>query len=130
MGFFSNWKKSSEKSRLMKSAAAKVQSGGMKDAVEEICAFYKKDEAFSNIIDHFKATPADVESIIKGIMFSGFGGSVKGHYVPVSAVLFHDTLAYMLRVERGQVSKSQAYFEVQDYFNSGSIVFQPERAFH
>lgn len=130
MGLFSKWKQSSTKSRLMQSAAKQIKSGQLAPAVQEIFAFYQSDDAFKNILSHFNATPADIEAIITGLMFSGAGGTYKGHFIPVSAVLFHDTLAYMLRAERGQVTKAQAYFEVLEYFQSGTIVFQPERAFH
>lgn len=130
VGLFSKWKKSAAKSRLIQSAAKQVQSGQTAAAVGDIFDFLQTDEAFRRIIAHFKATATDIERIIIGLMFSGAGGTYRGHFVPVSAVLFHDTLAYMLRVERGQVSRAQAYFDVLDYFQSGGVVFQPERAFH
>lgn len=114
----------------MQSAAKQVQSGQSALAVDEIFDFLQSDEAFRRIIAHFKATPTDIKEIITGLMFSGAGGTYRGHFVPVSAVLLHDTLAYLLRTQRGQVSRAQAYFEVLDYFQSGGIVFQPERAFH
>ncbi len=130
MGLFSKWKQSSAKSGLMKSAAKQVQSGQITLAIQEIFKFYQSDDTFKNILDHFNATPDDIEAIIKGLMFSGAGGKYKGHFIPVSAVLFQDTLAYLLRSERGQVTKSQAYFEILEYFQSGAIVFEPEKAFH
>jgi hypothetical protein len=130
VGLFSKLKQSTSKSRLMQSAAQQVQSGQLASAIQSIFAYYQSDEAFKNILTHFKATPADIDSIVTGLMFSGAGGTFKGHFVPVSAVLFHDTLAYLLRAERGQVPKVQAYVEVLDYFQSGATIFQPERAFH
>jgi len=130
MGFFSKWKNSAAKSKLMQSAARQVQSGKLAEAVQEIFAFLQSDKAFVSIIDHFNATPGDIKSIITGLMFSGDGSTVRGHYIPVSAVLFHDTLAYMLRSERGQVAKPKAYSEIQEYFQSGAIVFKPEKEFH
>lgn len=128
--FFDKLKKSVVKSKLIKSATLKAQSGFLEPAVNEIFDFYKTDDAFTSIIEHFNATPKDIESIIQGLMFSGAGGTYRGHFVPVSSVLFHDTLSYLLRSERGQVPKAQAYFEIQDYFRSGGVVFEPERRFH
>ena len=130
MGLFGKLKQSISKSRMMQSAAQQVQSGHLAPALQSIFEYYQSDEAFKRILAHFKATPADIESIITGLMFFGAGGTFKGHFVPVSAVLFHDTLAYLLRAERGQVSKARAYIKVLDYFQSGSVIFQPERAFH
>lgn len=130
MGLFDKFKKSAAKSTLMKSAAHQVQSGAMEPAVSEIFAFYQTDDAFKSIISNFNATPKDIESIIQGLMFSGAGGAYRGHFVPVSAVLFHDTLAYLLRSERGEVPKAQTYIEIQEYFQSGGIVFEPERRLH
>lgn len=78
----------------------------------------------------FNATQDDIENIVLGIMMAGYGAEFGGHFVPTSAVLFHDTLAYCLRAERGQVAKADAYFEVHEYFRTGAIVFEPEKAFH
>jgi hypothetical protein len=115
--------------RLLKSATKKVQSGGeISGAVDDIYKYYNTDETFARILDQFKATPQDIASIILGCMAAGAGGTYRGHYVPVSAVLYPDTLAYMLRALRGQVPKGEAYHSVMDYFESGAIVFQPERA--
>ncbi len=130
MSFFSKFKQSTAKSRLMKSAAKQVQSGLISEAVKEIFDFYQTDEAFLKILSTFNATQADIKEIILGLEFSGAGGTYKGHYVPVSAVLFHDTLAYLLRTERGQVEKKKAYYEVMNYFQTGGIVFEPEHALH
>ncbi|MCL7423277.1 MAG: hypothetical protein M8364_20515 [Methylobacter sp.] len=118
MGLFSKFKQSATKSRLMQSAAQQVQSGQMAPALKSIFDYYQADEALKHILAHFEATPADIEAIITGLMFSGAGGTFKGHFVPVSTVLLHDTLAYLLRAERGQIPKAQAYFEVRDYFQS------------
>lgn len=129
MGLFDKFRNSASKSHLIQTASQHVQAGQLNVAVQDIFSFYQSDEAFKNILAYFKATPKDIEEIIIGLMFSGAGVCGK-HFVPVSAVLFHDTLAYLLRVERGQVQKTQAYFEVQEYFRSGAIVFEPERTFH
>ena len=130
MGFLGRLKQSLSKAKLMKSAAKQVEAGRAGDAANEIFAFYQTDPSFQLIISTFKATPADIESIMLRLMFSGAGGKYRGLYVPVSAVLVYDTLAYLLRSERGQVQKAQAYSEVMDYFQKGKMVFEPERAFH
>ena len=130
MGFFGNLKKSFSKSGLMKNAAQQVQSGDLASAVKSIYAYHKSDKEFMSIHEHFSSSEADIEKIIKAIMASGFGGTIRGHYVPVSAVLFHDTFAYMLRAQNGQVEKGKAYFQVQDYFATGEIIFKPEHEFH
>ena len=41
-------------------------------------------------------------------------------------VLFADTLAYLLRAVRGQIPKVGAYHKVDEYFRTGSLVFEPE----
>lgn len=130
MGLFSKFRQSAAKSKLIKEAAALAQSGRVPEAVNAIYDYLEKDEVFISILTTFDATKDDIENIIAGIMMAGYGAEFGGHFVPVSAVLFHDTLAYCLRAECGQVSKPDAYFEVHEYFRSGSLVFEPEQAFH
>lgn len=130
MGLFSNLRRSAGKSNFIKSASHKFRSGKQKEAVDEIYEYMENDEQFSKVLRHFTATRDDIEHIIFGIMASGAGTTARGHFVPVSAVLFPDTLAYLLRAERGQVSPAEAHFQVMDYFESGALVFQPERRFH
>ena len=130
MGFFSNLKRSTQKSQLMKSAAARVQAQDIAGALDEVYAYLKADDVFGAVLEHFDATRTDIEAIVIGLMMSGNGGTYKGHFVPVSAVLFPDTLAYLLRSERGQIEKADAYFQVSEFFRAGKLVFEPERAFH
>ena len=60
---------------------------------------------------------------------SGASDSYKGHFSPISGVLFADTLAYLLRGQRGQVSKIDSYYEVNEYFRTGAMLFKPEVTF-
>jgi hypothetical protein len=126
MKFFSNLKRSAQKSRLMKSAAAQVQGGDFDTAIIEIFAYLNTDDVSREILSSFDGKKEDIQAIVLGIMASGAGGTFKGHFVPVSAVLFPDTLAYLLGSERGQVGKAEAYFQVMSYFQSGAIVFKPK----
>ena len=130
MGFFKKMKQSASKSKLIKTASGHAQAGQIDRAVQEIYEYLQSEDTFRSILATFDATDSDIEAIISGIMMSGYGAEFGGHYVPVSAVLFHDTLAYCLRAERGQVSKADAYFQVHEYFRSGALIFEPERAFH
>lgn len=130
MGIFSNLRRSTQKSRLMKSAAARLQTQDLSGAIDDIYSFLQADDLFRTVLAHFNANRKDVEAIVLGLMMSGAGGTYRGHFVPVSAVLFPDTLAYLLRSERGQVGKAEAYFQVEEYFRTGAMIFEPERAFH
>jgi hypothetical protein len=117
------------KSRLIAECGARVEAGDL-SAVDDIVAHILSNPAFAQVIAYFSLTRQDVEAIIIGVMVSGYGARYGQHFVPVSAVLFPDTLAYLLRAERGQVSKGEAYFQVSDHFRRGGLVFEPERAFH
>jgi hypothetical protein len=130
MSILSSLKRSAQKSRLMKSAAARAQALDLDGAIDDIYSYLQADEQFRTVLTHFGADRKDIEAIVSGLMMSGHGGTHRGHFVPVSAVLFQDTLAYLLRAERGQVGKAEAYFQVEQYFRTGSLVFEPERAFH
>src|SRR5688572_9873378 len=75
VGLFKRWRQSVAKSSLILSAAQQVQAGQLKEAVREIYSFYQSDEVFQKIIGFFRATPADVESIVSGLMMSGAGAT-------------------------------------------------------
>ena len=92
MGFFKKLKQSASKSKLIKTASAHVQAGQIDLAVQEIYEYLQGEDVFQSILATFDATDKDIEAIISGIMMSGFGAEFRGHYVPVSSVLFHDTL--------------------------------------
>ena len=107
-----------------------MQSFNLDKAINDIYEFMKSDELFSAVLDEFGATSEDLSEIISGMMMAGAGATYRGHYVPVSALLFPDTLAYLLRSQRSDVDKAEAYFEVLDYFQTGAIRFQPKAQFH
>lgn len=130
MGFLKNIRRSVGKSRLIKDATANFKQGYTGEAIDQIYDYLSKDETFFQVLEYFQASRKDLETIIWEFMASGAGGTYKGHFVPVSAVLFPDTLAYLLRAERGQVNKTEAFFQIQEYFRSGGIHFEPERQFY
>ena len=96
--------------------------------MEDIAKYYETDPIFSNILYEFNATLQDVEAIIISLMAAGAGETWRGHFVPISAVLYPLTLSYLLRVRRGEVPPAQAYFEIMAYFRSGAMMFGPEQA--
>jgi hypothetical protein len=115
--------------RLLRSATKKLQSGAeMSSVMEDIAKYYETDPIFPNLLQEFNATMKDVEEIILAQMAAGAGETWRGHYVPVSAVLYPLTLSYLLRVRRGEVPPAQAYFEIMEYFRSGAMIFGPEQA--
>ena len=57
---------------------------------------------------------------------SGSASEAKGHFTPISGLLFPDTLAYLLRGQRGQISKTETYYQVMRHFETGSLIFMPE----
>lgn len=128
MGVLNRLRRSVRKSRLIKKATARIRSIDLHGAVDEIYRYLCSDDIFKEVIRHFNATRDDIEAIMLGLMLSGAGATHRGHFVPVSAVLFPSTLAYLLRSERGQISKGEAYFQVHDYFRQGAIFFAPEVA--
>jgi hypothetical protein len=130
MGLLANWRRSLAKSRLIRSATAHVRAGQLEVAVEEIWGFISVDPVFARVLQHFAAGRHEISKAIQGMMMGGAGQTFRGHFVPVSALLFPDTLAYVLRAERGQVPRIAAYFELVEYFRKREMVFRPERAFH
>jgi phage shock protein PspC (stress-responsive transcriptional regulator) len=115
--------------RLLRSATRKLQSGAPISTVTAgIAKYYETDQVFSNVLREFNATMEDVQAIILGLMAAGAGGTYRGHFVPVSAVLYPLTLSYLLRARRGEVPTAQAYGEIMEYFRSGPIMFEPEQA--
>ncbi len=129
MGLFDAFKHSAAKSRVIADCGQRLEAGDF-SAIDTIYAHLRSNPIFAPVLAHFSATKDDIEAIVAGIMMSGNGARYGNHFVPVSAVLFPDTLAYLLRAERGQVSKAEAYFQVNDYFRRGATIFEPEKAFH
>ena len=129
MGFISAWKRSFRKSVLIKQAAVDAQAFRHDKAIDDIHSFMISDQVFAKVLERFNATKSDIEAIMFGIMAAGAGGTYRGHFVPVSALLFPDTLTYLLRAERGEVGKAEAYSQVLEYFRTGAIVFESEKQF-
>ena len=122
MGIFASIKKS----KFIVYVINKGADGDL--AVDEIFDFITKHKDLSKIAKEFSATENDIENIMKGMLNSGATSSYKGHFSPVSGVLFADTLAYLLRSERGQISKNIAYMAVDCHFARGNMIFEPEVA--
>jgi hypothetical protein len=129
MGFLNilNIRKGMRQVRLLRSATENVHSGDMASAMEEIFKYYGTDPLFDQVLREFNATRDDIEAIILGCRAAGTG-TYRGHFVPVSAVLYPMTLSYLLRSQRGEVPKAEAYYHVDKYFESGALVFEAERA--
>ena len=94
--------------------------------VHEIFDFITKHKDLSKVAIEFNATPEDIENIINGMIEHPQSGVYRNHFTPVSGVLFADTLAYLLRSARDQVSEDTAYMEVNNYFLAGDMIFEPE----
>ena len=127
MGFFGSIRffSSIKKSKFIAYASNKhLKEGNM--PAGEIFDFITKHKDLSRVAREFNATRDDIEHIINGMLGSLHSGVHKGHFTPVSGVLFADTLAYLLRSERGHVSKDTAYMEVNYHFLSGKMIFEPE----
>lgn len=122
MGIFRNIRRSASKSILMKSAAKKLKTGT--SPLEDIFTFYNSDAQFAAIIKNFKITEDEVSKIMLTLMLNA-GGTYRGHFVPISALLFPDTLVYMLRAHRGEVPLAEACAQVDGYFRTGAIIFDP-----
>ena len=123
MGIFASIKKS----KFIIHVVNKCADGDM--PVDEILGFITKHKDLSKVAREFNTTRDDIENIINGMLASGAADSYRGHFSPISGVLFADTLAYLLRGQRGQVSKIDSYYEVNEYFRTGAMLFKPEVTF-
>jgi len=150
MGFFSSFRQSMQKSAFITDVTRRyaalsfdptgditaqfvkaAASAGQKDAIiQEIYGYIVADPVLSPVLSAFDGTEHDIKAIIAGMEAAGAGGDYRGHYAPISGVLFADTLAYLLRAQRGQVPEADAYFDVMMYWKTGARVFEPERKFH
>ena len=130
MGFFCSIRffSSIKKSKFIVYAANKHLQEGI-IVTDEILDFINNHKDLSIVSKAFNATGDDIENIIKGMMASGAGGCHRGHFSPISGVLFTDTLAYLLRGQRGQIPEPDSYYEVNEYFRSGAMLFEPEITF-
>ena len=116
-----------KKSRFIAHASNKYLKEGTLPA-HEIFKFITAHKDLSRVAKEFNATVDDIENLFTGMLASPHIGHVidRGHFVPVSGLLFADTLSYLLRSQRGQVSENVAYMEVGYHFSSGQLLFEPE----
>ena len=124
MRFFSSIKKSKF---IVYASNRHLKDGIM--PVREIVDFIYRHKDLSRVAREFKATRKDIENITTGMLGSPSSGVYRGHFTPVSSVFSADTLSYLLRSQRGQVSEDTAYMEVNNYFLSGDMLFEPEIRF-
>ena len=96
--------------------------------VDEIFSYINQHKDLVKVASEFNATREDISSIMGGMLTSGTAGFHKGHFSPISGVLFADTLAFLLRGQRGQIPEINTYIEVEEYFRTGSLFFKPEIA--
>jgi TPR repeat protein len=119
--------KSFRQVRLLRSAAHKFHSGDVDAAIDEIYKYYDTEPAiYAAILSRFHATKDDIRSIMMNLAAAG-GGTYRGHFVPVSAVIYPMTLSYMLRTLCGQVEVADAYYAVDEFFRTGALVLQAEK---
>ena len=123
MGIFDSFKKS----KFIKQAIGKYEADGT-IPVNDILVFIRTTEPLASVAKQFSLTRNDLENIAWGMMANGAASNAKGHFTTISGLLFPDTLAYLLRGERGQldVSKTETYHQVMTHFETGSLVFMPE----
>ena len=100
MGIFDSVKKS----KFIKHAMRRYKQEGS-IPVDEIFEFIQKTEPLSSVATDFDLTKDDLKNITLGMIASGSASEAKGHFTPISGLLFPDTLAYLLRGQRGQISK-------------------------
>ena len=113
-----------EKSRFILYAIEQCRDG--EAPIDEIFEFIKESKQLAPVAESFELTREDLDDIIDGMVACDAAGSHNGHFSPISGVLFADTLAYLLRAVRGQIPKVGAYHKVDEYFRTGSLVFEPE----
>ena len=113
-----------KKSKFIKRAIRRYMEEG-EAPVDEIYEFIKGNKQLAPVAESFELTKEDVNHIIVGMMACGAGGRHKGHFSPISGLLFADTLAHLLRAQRGHFSEVDAYYEVNEHFRTGALVFRP-----
>ncbi len=130
MGFFKTLKDSFSKNKIIKSATEAATNGNINSSAEIIYDHISSNDQFYLVIKDFHIQLNDIKNLLVDMTFAGLGINLHGHYVPVSALLFPDTLAYLMRIRSGQVDKAKAFNEILSYFKNNEIVFIPERRFH
>jgi hypothetical protein len=87
------------------------------EARERMFKYCLSDPILSQIIQKHNATKDDLENLYTKILVIGAGQWVKGHFVAVSALLFHHTLDYLLgkymldEIDPGETYRVIKYFQ-------------------
>ena len=78
------------------------------------------------VIKKFNLKKSDLENIVEYFELNGGAQYIKGHYISISAILYPQTLEFIVYKKRGkQVEKQRMILRVIDYFTNnetGNIV--------
>jgi len=99
------------------------------EAFDMVHSYILKDENLKHVLLFFQATTQDIANIFAAMRIYTCDEVHKGEAIPVAALLNLDTLSYLIRAERGQVNKDEAYSSAQKFLRTGALVFQPEKKY-
>jgi len=128
MGLFSSFKKSWEKSGKLRKLQKRIYSAQinfegeeekqlMNKYFEEICL---QDEGVVSIINDYGLSKDDLYQYFISLSAAGLGQWIKGHYVPLSTIAYHEPLLYLVESEKRDVSRLTILENILDYWK-GSI---------
>lgn len=87
------------------------------ELINDLFTLLKKDIQTDQLLKHYNRDFEDLQKIIDKLVLNGAGQTIKGHYVPISAISFLDTLQILLQYWNGE------NFQVNDYDEYNSNLF-------
>ena len=109
------------RSRHIRLATALHRGGQPARALITAASFHRDDGQLLEIMRRYRAEYAALGQAVATLEHAGAGESVQGHYMPVSAMFFSDTLELCLSFSRGEIESQEAVHLLRDYLANGRI---------
>ena len=119
MGFFSSYKKSKKLRKLQLiisppdqtidditsnfMSSLKTGRSEKEEALEEYLELCENDEGISAVLSDYEMNRNDLKNIYSQLIANGFGQWIKGHYVALSTIAYHEPLLYFVESTRRNV---------------------------
>lgn len=116
------------RSRHLRRATALHRTGHSARALIAVAAFHREDGQLLTIMRQRGAGYASLAEVMVALEGAGAGLFIRGHYLPVSALFFSDTLELCLAVQRGDMDAETGARWLRDYFTHGAMAL-PRKAF-
>jgi len=117
------------RAKVMQKASRQLLTHDDDGAVETIYSCLNSNESLKSVVALFCITRGEVKLVLGQLLTFTDEELHAGHFIAVEAMVCQDTLCYLMRAERYQIPKHEAYAAVRDFCKANGRVFKPEYAY-